>query len=182
MLRAKVVETENELEAIFLLNRKNLKKGLRPEEQSAEGFLTWLYSPELLRQMHELAPSIIIKDGEKVAAYALTTLPEARAFHPDLNAMFQHLEELSYKGQPLFSYRFYCMGQICVDKPYRGQGLVQELYSKHREEYHTRYELLLTEISTSNPRSQKAHEKVGFSTIHTYKDALDEWNVVVWQW
>ncbi|MGI8582907.1 MAG: hypothetical protein ACR2KX_11945 [Chitinophagaceae bacterium] len=35
-------------------------------------------------------------------------------------------------------------------------------------------------IKTKNYRSQKAHEKVGFITIHTYNDALDEWNVVAW--
>jgi ribosomal protein S18 acetylase RimI-like enzyme len=96
--------------------------------------------------------------------------------------MFHHLEELSYKDQPLFSYQFYCMGQICVDRPFRGMGLVNELYQKHKEVYRSKYDLLLTEISTSNIRSQKAHEKVGFSTIHTYTDALDEWNVVVWEW
>jgi RimJ/RimL family protein N-acetyltransferase len=74
------------------------------------------------------------------------------------------------------------MGQICVDKNYRGKGLVQELYNKHKEIYSTKYQLLITEVSTANIRSQKAHEKVGFTTIHTYKDAMDEWNVVVWEW
>ncbi len=56
------------------------------------------------------------------------------------------------------------------------------LFKKHKELYSGKYELLVTEISTKNYRSLKAHEKVGFTTIHTYTDALDSWNVVVWDW
>ena len=44
------------------------------------------------------------------------------------------------------------------------------------------FDFVATEISTTNKRSMRAHEKVGFKTIYTYSDALDEWNVVVWEW
>lgn len=45
-----------------------------------------------------------------------------------------------------------------------------------------KYELVVTEISADNHRSQKAHEKIGFKTIYTYHDAMDAWSVVVWDW
>lgn len=182
MLVATQVTTEEELQQIHALNQQNLKQNISAEERAQEGFVSWLYSLDLLKQMHQLAPSIIVKDNDKVVGYALTTLPEARVFHHDLEEMFQGLETVAYKGQPLFSYRFYCMGQICIDKSYRGQGLVNSLYQKHKEVYSPQYDFLLTEISVRNPRSQKAHEKVGFRTIHTRTDAMDEWNVVVWEW
>jgi hypothetical protein len=56
------------------------------------------------------------------------------------------------------------------------------LYQHHKKIYGDKYDMLITEISTSNIRSQKAHEKTGFKTIYTYTDAADEWNVVVWDW
>jgi len=59
---------------------------------------------------------------------------------------------------------------------------VNMLYQKHREVYSNQYDFILTEISTSNLRSLKAHEKMGFETIYTYQDSVDEWNVVVWNW
>jgi ribosomal protein S18 acetylase RimI-like enzyme len=96
--------------------------------------------------------------------------------------MLDHLEHFNYQGKPLTGYSFYLMGQICIHPHYRGKGIFDMLYQKHKEIYSPRYELLVTEISTSNYRSQKAHERVGFKTIHTYKDAIDEWNVVVWEW
>ena len=132
--------------------------------------------------MHTLAPAIIVKNENKVIAYALVTPIEARSFHPDLEKMFRSLEQVQYKGKSLFSYRFYCMGQICIAKEYRGMGLVNSLYQKHKEIYSPSYEFILTEISTNNIRSIKAHEKIGFITIYSYKDNMDEWNVVIWDW
>ncbi len=182
MLQASLVQSESELEQIYLLNQRNLKQNLSEAEQLQEGFVTWLYAPQLLLQLHRLAPSIIVKDGNRVAGYALVTPKEAAAFHPDLNDMFSNLNKLHYRGQPLLSHNFYCMGQVCIDKPYRGQGVFRELYAGHYRHYHGQYDLLLTEIATRNKRSQQAHEKVGFTTIHTHTDAMDEWNVVVWDW
>ena len=103
-------------------------------------------------------------------------------FIPDLQEMFQNLEEVYYKNSPLASFHFYCMGQICIAKEYRGKGLVNALYQKHKELYGREYDFILTEISTRNYRSLKAHQKIGFETIHTHRDTLDEWAVVVWDW
>lgn len=177
-----IVSNKNELEQIFRLNRMNLKQNLSGKEQVQEGFVTWLYSIELLEQMHQLAPSSIVKDNSGVIAYALTTLKESRAFHPDLDAMFKNLEQVHYNAKPLSFYNFYCMGQICVAKEYRGKGLVKALYQKHKQVYGAEYDFILTEISTRNFRSLKAHQNVGFETIYTYRDEADEWNVVVWNW
>ncbi|HEU0112411.1 MAG TPA: GNAT family N-acetyltransferase [Flavisolibacter sp.] len=182
MLKATTVTTEQELIQIHELNLANLKTNLASTEQKEEGFVTWLYSVLLLQQMHQLAPSIIIKDQDQVAGYALTTLRQAAAFHPDLKSMFESIGDILYEGKPLSNHNFYCMGQICIGKTYRGKGLVNMLYQKHKEVYGKDYDFILTEISTANQRSQAAHEKIGFKTIYTHRDAMDEWNVVVWDW
>src|SRR4051812_30178293 len=182
MLNTTLVTSMNELHQIQALNQRFLKKNISVKEREAEGFLSWLYSIELLKAMHDLAPSIIVKEAENVVAYALVTLKEASSFHRDLGQMFLYLEPVLYKGHPLSTYNYYCMGQICVAEGFRGRGIVPMLYQKHREVYGSQYDFILTEISTANPRSLKAHEKTGFETIHTYRDHMDEWNVVVWDW
>ena len=182
MLQATLVTTEEELKAIHRLNQQNLKAHLSPGEMKEEGFVTWLYPLALLQNMHRLAPGVIVKDGDKVVGYALATPKEASVFHPDLQNMIRHLEDVMYTGKPLSAYRYYCMGQICMDKSYRGKGLVKLLYEQHKKTYSPQYDLLITEISTSNPRSLRAHEKIGFKTAHIYRDAMDEWNVVIWDW
>ncbi len=182
MLYATEVTTENELLQIHELNRENLKGNVSQQEQEEQGFVTWLYPASLLQQIHKLAASIIVKNNDKVVGYALVTPIEAGRFHPDLQTMIDNLETLEYEGKPLSSYSYYIMGQVCIDKEYRGKGIFNMLFQKHKQLYSSTYELIVTEISTTNYRSQKAHEKIGFTTIHTYSDPLDEWNVVVWDW
>jgi ribosomal protein S18 acetylase RimI-like enzyme len=182
MLIATQVNSVDELIQIHKLNQANLKGNLTESEQKDQGFVTWLYAPDLLKQMNELAPSVIVKDGTIVAGYALTTTREAIAFHPDLRVMFHNLEKVKFKGIPLNQYNFYCMGQICVAPEYRGKGVVNLLYQAHKKFYGNQYQFILTEISTSNFRSLKAHQNIGFETIYTYQDEKDEWNVVVWEW
>lgn len=182
MLQTRLVQTEAELDLIYALNQANLKDNLGEEERREQGFVTWLYTPALLRQLHQLAPSVIVMDGNRLAGYALVTLKEAAVFHADLAILFRNLAPLQYQGLPLLSHSFYCMGQVCIAKNYRGRGVFDLLYAGHKENYASRYRLLVTEISTSNVRSQKAHERVGFKTIYTQSDHLDDWNVVVWDW
>jgi GNAT superfamily N-acetyltransferase len=171
-----------ELQQILQLQKENLKQQVNNAEKESQGFVTVKHTISLLQQMHELAPSIIVKDGEQLAGYALVMLKECATLVPELVTMFEHFNILSWKGKPLCEYNYYAMGQVCVAKNYRGKGVFDLLYEKHREVYQHTFDFILTEISISNPRSQRAHERVGFVTINTYKDAIDEWNVVLWDW
>lgn len=182
MLEAIIVNSKKELEQIHILNQQNLRQNVSRDEQLLEGFVSWHYSLELLEKMHALAQSIIVKDGDDVVAYALVTLKEACSFHTDLQMMLANLESVEYKGRSLMLYDFYLMGQICISKNYRGKGVFNLLYQHHKKIYSKEYELLVTEISVGNTRSLKAHEKLGFQTIHTYSDNKDIWNIVVWDW
>ena len=182
MISITTVSRKSELQQIHLLNQKNLKSNLSAIQQQQEGFVTWSYSTQLLQQIHQLAPSIIAKEGDVVVGYALATLREATVFHPELDSFLKAVENLQYKGIPLSQHRFYCMGQICVDKEYRGKGLLREMYNKHRETYSSDFDFILTDIATNNPRSLRAHFNVGFNSICQFKDVHGKWDVVVWDW
>jgi GNAT superfamily N-acetyltransferase len=182
MLYATFVSTKKELEQIQNLNQQNLKHNLSEDEMLREGFVSWNYSLELLEKMHRLAPSIIVKDNDEVVGYALVTLKEARSFHDDFEKMIINLQPVIYEGKALISYHFYLMGQVCIHKNYRGKGVFPLLYQQHKISYSKEYELLVTEISTKNQRSLKAHEKIGFKNIFTHREGVDEWHVVAWNW
>ena len=76
--------------------------------------------------------------------------------------------------------RYYVMGQVCVAKAYRGKGVFDRLYAAHREHLRHRFDACVTEISVRNPRSLRAHARVGFEELERYRDAADEWVVVIW--
>jgi len=180
--RLTAVQHRSELEQILVLQRKNLKQELSPDEMRSQGFVTVEHDLPALEQMHALAPSVIALQGRELVAYALTMPRECRDLMPVLVPMFELFDRLTYCGKPLKDYRFYVMGQICVDKAHRGKGLVELLYQKHRELYQPRFDFIITEVALRNERSMRAHERVGFQTVHTYRDATDEWAVVLWDW
>lgn len=182
LYRAAAVRDRAELEQILALQRKNLKPALSEDERRAQGFVTLQHDLAALEQMHALAPSVIVRDDREVVAYALMMPRECRALMPVLEPMFQLLDRLDYGGRPLRDQRFYVMGQICVDKAHRGRGLVELLYHQHRELYQSRFDFMVTEVSVHNHRSMRAHERIGFQTIHTHRDATDDWAVVLWDW
>jgi hypothetical protein len=182
MLRSTLVSNTKELQQILQLQKENHVRHIDEKEIQSQGFVTMRHTLAVLQQMHNLSPSIIIKDDDKVVAYALTMLRECRQLMPDLEPLFALFDELSWNNKPLNDYRFYVMGQICVAKGYRGRGLFDELYKHHKKTYQQQFDLFLTEISTRNHRSVRAHKRVGFKTIYTYRDSLDEWNVVGWDW
>lgn len=182
MLIATTVTDTSELDQVLDLQKKYLVTHVDKEEMQSQGFVTVQHTPERLQQMHSLAPSIIIKKDEKVVAYALVMLNECRNLVPELVPMFNSFDQLTWQGKLLSEYRFYVMGQIAVAKEYRGQGLFDMLYHKHREVYQSQFDFIITEVATRNKRSLRAHERVGFETIHVYTDELDEWAVVLWDW
>lgn len=182
MLSATVVTSTDELQQILALQQCNLKQHVSEDEKREQGFVTMQSNLPMLEVMHALEPSVIVKDGDRVIGYALVLLPEGRHLFPDLDPLFQLFDTLEWKEQPLSHYRFYIMGQVCVDKDYRGQGVFDLLYQKHKELFQHRYDFIITDVSSNNTRSLRAHERVGFTIIYTYRDVLDEWKVVLWDW
>lgn len=177
--RTCLVTRREELEQILQLQAVNLRDHVSAEQAVSQGFLTVAHTLDVLERMHALAPSVIAKDGEKLVGYALVMPVEARAFVPILEPMFQLLETLSWHGRPLHEFRYYVMGQVCVAEAWRGQGVFDALYREHRASYGARFDCTVTEVATRNTRSMRAHLRAGFEPIKTYRDATDEWAVVV---
>jgi hypothetical protein len=182
MLTAKLVTTSREIQQIAALSNANLSTNISQVTKAKEGFVSWVYTPEILQTLHAIAPSVIVMDGDILAGYALTLTPECLASYPPAIPSYEHASTLTHNGISLGSQRFYIMGQICVALPYRGQGLVDTLYAGHKKFYSPQYDLLVTEIATTNPRSLKAHQKVGFQVIDTHHDPQGHWDVVAWDW
>ena len=169
------VRNAAELTAILELQRANHAANVSTSEAAEHGFVTVVHDLALLEQMHAIAPSIAAFDGAALAGYALVMPVECRELVPVLVPMFDRLDALGVR-------QYYIMGQICIAKPYRGSGVFDALYAGHRAQLATRYARCVTEIATRNTRSMRAHERVGFRIIDTYRDATDEWALVGWDW
>ena len=171
--------TDDELNQILSLQLNNHTSSISQLQARTEGFVTVMHSLPLLKEMNKAAPQIIAKDAEKVVGYALVMLPSFTDMIPVLQPMFDKLAAIKYEQRYVADHSFYIMGQICIDRFFRGKGVFEALYQKHEEIYGRSFELCVTSVSTSNMRSMRAHERVGFHVVHTFRDATDEWNILV---
>jgi hypothetical protein len=178
------VKNDDDVRGILALQQKNLKKNLSPEQIQSQGFLTVEHKFSVLKAMNDAQPSVIVKDGDTVVAYCLAMFPQFRNDVPELIALFDTIDDIDYDGQTLKDFKYVVMGQVCVGEGYRGMGFFDGMYQKLREELSAKFELCVTDISTNNSRSLKAHARVGFIPVKDFHDAiLDEvWRVVVWNW
>jgi predicted GNAT family N-acyltransferase len=130
--------------------------------------------------MNNAAPHVIAKQQDKVTGYALVMLPSFAGRIPVLYSLFERLNGICYNGKKLSEYKYYVMGQVCVAEEARGTGVFDKLYEKHKELYSGSFELCVTEVSLKNHRSARAHERIGFKSIHRYKDNTDDWDIIAW--
>jgi L-amino acid N-acyltransferase YncA len=171
-----------DLQGILDLQKANLKTNISAEEKKEQGFVTMHFNMGMLEKFTGMYPSVIVKDDSRVVGYALMVPLEARSFYPNIESMFVNFDGLKWKGRLLYDYRFYIMGQVCIDKSWRGKGILQDMYQKHRELFSKDFDFMITEVSISNTRSMRAHEKIGFQVIHHHSDEMDDWAMVLWDW
>jgi hypothetical protein len=175
--------SDKELLGILALQRSNLPENLSEDEMKSQGFVTVIHDLAGLKKMNELERHVIAKDDEKIVAYLLAMTSASAADIPVLIPMFEMFGRIEYGGRAVSEYKYIVVGQVCVGKGYRGQGVLDHCYAEYRRRMQGRYDFAITEISTRNTRSIQAHKRIGFTEVHTYKAPDGEdWSVVVWQW
>ena len=173
--------TDQEFYEIIELQKTNLPQNLTDEEIKSQGFLTVSHSLEDLQKMHTHAPNIVMKDGDKIIGYLLAMTKKSRLDIPVLIPMFESFDRIQYQGKCISDYNYLVVGQVCIHKNYRGQGLLDGCYEAYKDFFKENYDFAITEIAKNNHRSTKAHNRIGFVEIHTITD-VTEWSVVVWDW
>ncbi|MEM1217903.1 MAG: GNAT family N-acetyltransferase [Bacteroidota bacterium] len=182
MLDVRTARNMHDFLGILTLQKANLKQGTLSANQKEDGFVTVTHDMDLLNNMHKLLPQIVAVDDGEVVGYALSMDEAVKDHIPVLQPMFEMINRLTFRGASIKSGSFYIMGQVCIHPDYRGQGLFKALYDAHQTYFEDEFAYCITEISSSNQRSIRAHEKVGFQRIHTFTDATDEWNILLWDW
>jgi hypothetical protein len=179
----KTLQTQRDIDDLLDLQAQNMPQALNQYSQRSQGFLTVQHNAALLRAMMAAAPQVILRDRAVLAGYALAMPVAMREAIPVLVPMFEQLEQLHFQDKPLQQIPYIVMGQICIASSYRGQGFFELLYDGLRLHLSDTYEIIITEVSTRNPRSLRAHHRMGFQTFHTYSDPSGEhWELIAWDW
>lgn len=176
----KIASTKQDFEQILELQRQNLYTLISKEDQEKQGFVFAEHTLELLETLAMDLPQVIALYKGKVIGYNLAMTASMKTVLPSITPMFNAFETCVFNQEPLTAYQYIVGGQVCVDQDFRGQGLLSRLYNETKNQVSNAYEACVTEISTRNPRSLKAHQKLGFEVIGTYHDGVEQWNIVAW--
>lgn len=179
-LSFQTAKTTKDLQGILDLQQKNHLSTISAID---DGFLFVRHDMETLTKMQSFAPQVICKVGEEVVAFTLAMTAECSDFVPALVPMFDVFDKIDLWGKKVSAYNYIVVGQVCVGEKHRGLGIFDKIYGTYRETFQDNIDFAITEISTRNPRSIRAHSRIGFKEIHQYTDPTGEnWSIVVWDW
>lgn len=183
MVEYTTATTKADLSGILALQQVNLSRQLTKEEIESQGFVTVTHSYDELKKLSDIERQIIARDNDTVIAYLLAMTFESRFDIPILAPMFEIFNKIAYAGKKISEYNYIVVGQACVDKQYRGKGILDNCYSAYRNTFKDKYDFAITEIAGSNHRSLSAHKRIGFKEISRYTtEDQTEWYIVLWDW
>lgn len=174
MIIYKQAETVGELEQILDLQQRNLIKNISQEEKEKEGFVTVEHSLDVLKAMNDMCGHFIAVDEQEVVGYALCMHPKFADAIEVRRPMFHEIEKAL--GSKV---NYMVMGQICVAKSHRRQGVFRKLYQTMKEKLPKGFDQIITEVDGKNKKSLAAHKAVGFKPLTIYQSGEREWCVLI---
>lgn len=172
MIQYKLSSSSEEIEQILQLQQQNFPNNLSEEDRSRDGFVTVKHTADILLKWQKQQPHVLAISDGKVVGYALSMLPEHRNDIPILVPMFEKID-----AKVDSTLRYLVMGQVCIDKAYRGKGIFRGLYDKMKSSCNE-FDWIITEVDTANERSLRAHEAVGFQELLTYQQDEQLWSLI----
>tara|TARA_R110000772_G_scaffold59831_2_gene135207 strand:+ start:298 stop:828 length:531 start_codon:yes stop_codon:yes gene_type:complete len=173
MIQYKTASSSEELHQILMLQKTNLPSSLSSEEIDQEGFLTVHHEFDILKRMNDVCPHIIAVDKNVLAGY---TLCMHTKFGEDIEILKPLFIEIEKHSKPFKTY--VVMGQVCVAKEYRKQGVFRNLYTKMKASIFPEFDAIVTEVDASNRRSLEAHYAIGFKTLLKHSANHRDWVLI----
>lgn len=141
------------------------------EADKGEGFIT---TPFTRRQMVDLIEAekglFVAKIDGSVVAYVMAASWGYWSAWPMFAHIMKSLPEIKYHGQTLSVENSYQYGPVCVERQFRGSGVLEKIFEFAREEMSGRFKILVTFVNKQNKRSYQAHRrKLGLDVVQTFE-------------
>ena len=148
-----------DIEKVLELHSKYQIDSIKQEDKK-DGFITTAFTKEQMVDLITLEQGLFIAiENEKIVAYVMSASWKFWSRWPMFAFMMEDLPNLEYLGQKLSVQNSYQYGPVCVDKEYRGSGVLEKIFDFARENMAKRFPILVTFINKINSRSYEAHTK-----------------------
>ncbi len=164
------IGNKKDIDGILSLQERNLYKNLGQKELK-NGFVT---TPFTSLQIEEIFKQngIFVAENEDhtIIAYAFAANWEYFKQWEIFNVMVSRFPELSFNNKKITVKNSFQYGPVCIDKRYRGKGVLHLIFEEMRIEFLKKYPISITFINKVNVISEKAHtKKLGWTIIDAFE-------------
>ena len=175
------VAMQNDMQGALELLQSQHRDNLSDSEKQ-DGFISVRFTMETLNEMTDNGITVVAVADDITAGvlsaqscdYNLRSIPLAAK-------LIEACHGLTFQNEDIELDRAIICGPVCVAKDFRGQGIFEKMYDVFKVEARDSYDLGLTLIARTNPRSLRAHEKIGYKNLISFDfdsrtyDALAMW-------
>lgn len=169
----------DDLPEILRIQEANLVSKLSPMEK-ADGFLSVAFPPDQFTEMHREIPLVVAQCDHGLGGYMCGSSLASSAKVPLLSRMMSLFPETYYEGNALDQYRAFVYGPVCIDRSFRGQGVLEGLFEEFKKQLAGRFEIGVLFVSLDNPRSMRAHtHKLGMRKLGDFSFKGNQYGLLV---
>jgi hypothetical protein len=185
--------TNQDMPGVVALQDANLVSNLSATEQK-DGFLSGAFTAGQFSEMNDdvgvfvavesnnvggKAVDVVVRGeaadnvgddraGDNIVGFICIGSVEFNTGYPLPAAMIESFSGLYFSQRRLDSYVCVIAGPVCIAKEKRGTRLFETMYNQVASILPSRVQVITTLVSKSNPRSLRAHEKVGMTVVGNF--------------
>ncbi len=154
---------------ILELQRQNLLQNLEHQDLQ-EGFLSIEYSLEQLERLNRELGIFVARDNDRLAGYLIAQPMDFALQSPLISSMVRRFPDVHYKKRPLSELKIFIYGPVCIDRDFRGRGVLEGIYAVMLATVKGHYDAGVAFVSRKNPRSLYAHrDKLGMKVVDEFE-------------
>ena len=164
------IGNNKDINGILELQERYLYRNLSETERK-NGFVT---TPFTVSQLEEISKQngifVAINEKNIIVAYAFAGSWKYFEQWEIFNFMVARFPQLSFEGNKITTMNSFQYGPVCIDKAYRGKGLLNQIFEEMRIEFLKKYPISVTFINKINVISEMAHtKKLGWEIIDEFE-------------
>lgn len=174
------IAKKTDIEGILALQELYLVSNLS-EIEKEQGFVTTPFSIEQLIEIITNKGLFIAKDQNKIIAYLFSGSWNFYSQWPIFSYMITLFPDLNFLDSKITTSNSFQYGPICIDKEYRGKGLIEPFFEFMRVNMAEKFPLGVTFINKTNIPSTKAHtEKLNWTIISDFEFNNNKYHILAY--
>jgi len=125
---------------------------------------------------------IVASDQGRVAGFLCASRFDWGETPPIIRTMSAVFGQVIFNGQPLSAQRKFLYGPVCIDLPFRGQGLLRGLFLRLNQALADGFEVGVVFVAVDNPHSLEAHTKgLGMEAVGEFTHAGLRYHILAYR-